>query len=166
MTLIARVLPTPLLSLMLLTIWLLLQNTLSAGHLLLGGLLALILPLLTRRFHAPAPVIIQNYGLLIRFAGRVLVDILLASLEVAALILRPHLNLRPAFVEVPLDITGDLAVTLLASTVSLTPGTVSADISADRKTLLVHALDVQDSKALITSIKRDYEAPLKEIFGC
>ncbi len=75
-------------------------------------------------------------------------------------------RLRPAFVEVPLDIRDDFVITMLASVVSLTPGTVSADVSQDRTLLLVHGLDVADIPEMIATIKQRYEAPLKEIFGC
>jgi multicomponent K+:H+ antiporter subunit E len=56
--------------------------------------------------------------------------------------------------------------TILASIITLTPGTVSVDIDQERHMLLVHALDVTDVPAAIDTIKRRYEAPLKEIFGC
>jgi multicomponent K+:H+ antiporter subunit E len=69
-------------------------------------------------------------------------------------------------VRVPLDIHDDFPVTVLASVVSLTPGTVSADIDAERRYLLVHALSVTDTEALVDHIKARYEAPLKEIFAC
>jgi acetyl-CoA acetyltransferase len=75
-------------------------------------------------------------------------------------------KLRPAFVEIPLELEDDLALTMLASIVSLTPGTVSADLSDDRKTLLVHGLDVADEAQLILDIKQRYEAPLIEVFTC
>ena len=55
---------------------------------------------------------------------------------------------------------------MLASVVSLTPGTVSADIDAERRHLLVHALSVADTEALVREIKARYEAPIKEIFAC
>ena len=55
---------------------------------------------------------------------------------------------------------------LLAGIVTMTPGTVSADLSDDRRTLLVHGLAIDDEAALIRSIKTRYEAPLKEIFAC
>ena len=71
--------------------------------------------------------------------------------------------MTPAFVKVPLDVQGDFTVTALASIVSLTPGTVSADVSDERDYLLVHVLNVDDEAALIAEIKTRYEAPLKEI---
>jgi multicomponent K+:H+ antiporter subunit E len=69
-------------------------------------------------------------------------------------------------VQVPLDLTNELAVSLLANTICLTPGTVSAQLSPDQQTLLVHALDCTDPELLIHTIKTRFEAPLKEIFEC
>jgi len=75
-------------------------------------------------------------------------------------------DLQPGFVEVPLDLRDSFAITVLTSTVSLTPGTVSADVSEDRTRLLVHALHVEDPQALVAEIKQRYEGPIKEIFEC
>ncbi len=63
-------------------------------------------------------------------------------------------------------LSDDFALTALASTISLTPGTVSAEIAPNREHILVHALDVADDAELVRTIKNRYEAPLKEIFGC
>ncbi|MNE59191.1 Na(+)/H(+) antiporter subunit E [compost metagenome] len=101
---------------------------------------------------------------LLRFIGLVLYDIVVANLQVARLVVGPTRTLRPAFVEIPLELTDDLPITILASVITLTPGTVSADLSADRRTLLVHGLDVPDPAGLVADIKARYEAPLKEIF--
>ena len=160
-----RCLPHPLLTIALAGIWLLLVNTLSFGHVLLGLSLGVAIPLLTRNFW-PATARARRPLRLLSFGLMVLGDILLANVQVARLILGSPTRLRPAFVRLPLELEDDLAITLLASTVSLTPGTVSADISADRRTLLIHALDVDDPEALVMQIKQRYEAPLKEIFGC
>jgi len=85
---------------------------------------------------------------------------------VAWLILRGPAQLRPAFVVVPLDIRNPFALSLLANATCLTPGTVSARLSADHRSLLVHALDMDSPEAVITSIKTRFEAPLMEIFEC
>ncbi len=103
---------------------------------------------------------------LVRFVLVVHWDIITANVVVARLILGSPRKLRPAFVELPLELTDDFAITLLASTISLTPGTVSADVSEDRRTLLIHALDMDDEAELVAQIKQRYERPLKEIFEC
>ncbi len=158
-------LPLPHTSLLLLLVWLLLNQTVAPGHILLGSVLAVLIPLLTMHLRNPQPVIVHPLKAL-RYLLLVLWDILVANMEVARLMLRPQLKLRPAFVEVPLDITRDFPITVLASTVSLTPGTVSADVSHDRSRLLLHVLDLEDEAELIATIKSRYEAPLREIFEC
>lgn len=159
-------LPHPLLSLLLVLIWLLMNNSATPGQLLLGTLLGILIPLFTRRFWLQPPQRLARPGLAFRFAGRVLWDIIVASFVVARVVLGPRSALRPAFVCIPLDVEGDFAMTVLASVISLTPGTVSADLDAEHGYLLVHALSVHNAEALVQQIKTRYEAPIKEIFAC
>lgn len=155
----------PALSGSLLVLWLLLANSMALGQVLIGGLLAVLIPRWAEPFWPARPRACRPLRLL-RFTGLVLVDIVRANLSVARLILGPVEALRPAFVEVPLDLTDELAIAVFASTISLTPGTVSATVSADRRTLLVHGLDVADGARLVAELKRRYEAPLREVLEC
>lgn len=159
----AGLLPHPLLTPILAAVWLLLNNSLAPGHIGLGLLLGWAIPMFTLRFW-PESVRIHKPLTLLRFLVVVLLDIVLANLAVARLILGRPQSLRPAFLDVPLDLQGDLAIGLLANTICLTPGTVSARLSPDRKFLLVHALDAPDGDAVIATIKQRYEMPLKEVF--
>ncbi|WP_136249256.1 Na+/H+ antiporter subunit E [Halomonas borealis] len=158
-------LPIPMLSLLLLVVWLLLVRSLAFGQFLLGGALAIAIPLLTYRFWDVQPSV-KRPGLLLRYVLRVLGDIVVANFQVAWLILNPRQRSRPHFVEYPLMLEERFTITLLASTVSLTPGTVSANLRMDGRTLLIHALDVEDDEALIEQIRERYERPLKEIYEC
>jgi multicomponent K+:H+ antiporter subunit E len=101
---------------------------------------------------------------LLGFVGLVLYDIAVANLAVAWIVLFRHRRLRPAFVEIPLDLKTDMAIGLLANTLSLTPGTVSAYLTPDRRILVVHVLDLRSPETLAVQIKTRYEAPLKEVF--
>ena len=158
-----RLLPHPLLSVTLALLWLLLVNQLSAGHVVLGALLGWLIPFATSAFWLE-PVRIRHPLSLLRFLGILILDIVQGSFQVAYLILRGPARLRPVFVEVPLALETPLAISLLANTISLTPGTVSALLIGDRRTLIVHALDTDDGDALVRKIKQRYEAPLKKIF--
>lgn len=158
-----RFLPHPLLTPILAGIWLLLNNSLAPGHVVLGLLLGWAIPWFTLSFW-PERVRIRRPMRLLRFVAVVLHDIVVANLIVARRILGRPERLRPAFVSLPLDLESDLAISLLANTICLTPGTVSACLSPDRKSLLVHGLHVPDTAALIATIKARYEAPLKEVF--
>lgn len=160
-----RLLPMPMHSLLLLLVWLLLNNTVAPGHLVLGAFLALVIPLLTSGMQDPQPSLHKPLTT-IRYILMVLGDIVVANFEVALLVLGPAKNLNPAFIAIPLDIEHELPITLLASTVSLTPGTVSAEISEDKKWLYVHVLNLTDKDELIALIKHRYERPLREIFAC
>jgi len=157
--------PFPVLSGALVAAWLALAGEFSAAQVLLAVLLALAVPLLAQPFldHLPRLVSVRAA---VRFALLVTWDIVLANIVVARLVLGPIERLRPAFVKVPLDLTQPQSVALLASVITMTPGTVSADLAIDRKTLLVHALDCNDPDALVVDIKQRYERPLMEIFGC
>ena len=165
MSLFKRVLPHPWLSLSMLIGWQLLMNAVSVGSLIMGAVLACAIPWLTNVFW-PNPPLSCRVDRLLVFVWRVLVDILLANLQVAKLILGPRRELRPAFVEYPLTLQHEFSISVLASTISLTPGTVSADISPDRKSLLIHGLDVRDEQKLIEHIRKRYELPIKEVFEC
>ena len=91
-------------------------------------------------------------------------DILVSNIEVARQVLGRESRIQPGFVWIPLDIDNIHGVAALTSMITLTPGTVSAALSDDRRYLLVHVLNLDDEQHLITQIKRRYEAPLMEIF--
>lgn len=160
-----RLLPHPALSAMLLIVWLLMANRVTAGGIVLGGVLALSLPKFTQPFWPDRPR--MRFGR--AFAGYlaiVLFDIVVANFEVAWLILfRRNRDLRARWLIVPIDLTTPEAITMLAGTISLTPGTVSSDVSADGRFLLVHALDAGDEAAAVARIKSRYEARLQRIFA-
>jgi len=161
--LLNKMLPHPILTLVLWVIWLLLNNTTDAGHVVLGLILAILIPWMTSGFW-PEKVRIQAPLTLLKFLVVVLWDIVIANLSVAKLILGRNDQLKPGFFYVDLDIQSPLGISLLANTISLTPGTVSCDLTADRTRLLVHALHVEDIPGEIQQIKQRYEKPLKEVF--
>jgi multicomponent K+:H+ antiporter subunit E len=159
-----KILPHPVLTLMLWLIWLLLNNTVAAGHIVLGLVLALLIPLLSSAFW-PEKVRIKAPLTLFKFLVIVLWDIVIANMVVAKLILGRNDSLKPAFFYIELDIQTPLGISFLANTISLTPGTVSCDLSTDRRRLLVHALHVEDIADTIKHIKQRYELPLNKVFA-
>jgi len=162
---IRRLLPRPALSLALFLLWAALTNAASLGTLVLGGLLALVLPFIVAPFWPDTRRIVRP-GLIPGFAARVVWDMLVANWAVARRVVGPLAKLSPAFVEVPLDLRDPFAASVLGSIVSLTPGTVSIDVDRERWVLQLHALDAPDPDALVREIKRRYETPIREIFAC
>ncbi|TKD50245.1 Na+/H+ antiporter subunit E [Sphingomonas baiyangensis] len=158
-----RLIPHPGLSVLLVVIWLLMANSLSFGGLLIGIVIGIALPIYTAPFWPGRPDV--RYRAAIAYCALVLWDIVIANFDVARLILfRRNRDLRPCWLVVPTDLTTPEAITVLAGTISLTPGTVTADISACGRHLLVHALDAPDPAAEVARIKARYEARLKRVF--
>ena len=154
--------PRPHFSVFLLVLWLLLVNSFSPGQILIGAVLGWLIPFSTQQFWPERPHL-HNPGRLLLYMARLLVDILRSNLTVARLILRDTGTLQPGFIRYPLSLTDEFAITVLASSISLTPGTVSAGLSPDRRYLLVHVLHLEDEAGLIRQISERYETPLREI---
>ncbi len=161
-----RYLPRPWLSLSLLAVWLLLNQSLAPGHWLLGALLGWWLPLLLQRL-APVPVRrMRKPFKMLRLIVLLLWDILLANLVVARQVLLQRNQLQPGFVYVPLESDDELLAVLLASMITLTPGTVGVRVELAQRRVLVHALHLTDADALVNEVKSRYESQLLEILPC
>ena len=144
--------------------WLLLQQSLAVPQLVTAAALALVLPRLLHGFIG-LPARPKAWGVALRLFFVVLRDILVSNLVVARLVLLPSARPQPAWVPVPLDIRHPGAITLLATIITTTPGTVSCVVDEATHRILVHALDGSaGAEAIAADIKARYEAPLKEIF--
>ena len=159
-----RWLPHPWLTVVLVLLWMLLLNSFSIGGLLMGVLLGVVISHLTSQFWPERPPI-KSYRKALAYLGLVAWDVVVANLQVARLILfrrKDALNVR--WVVLPLELRSPEAISVLAGTITMTPGTVSCDLSADGRSLLVHCLDAPDAEAAARDMKERYEARLKEIF--
>jgi multicomponent K+:H+ antiporter subunit E len=159
-----RILRSPLQSALLFAAWLLLNQTLAPGHVLLGAVLAVALPIVLDPRVGPFPRLRRPLRVA-QLAAVVGYDIVISNIEVARRILGPQSALRPAFVRVPIELTDPYAIATLAGIITMTPGTLTCAVASDGHTLLVHGLHVEDADALVASIKSRYELPLKEIFA-
>ncbi|GGD42945.1 Na+/H+ antiporter subunit E [Sinisalibacter lacisalsi] len=160
----ARLVPHPILSLTLAIVWLGLVNKITPGNVLLGGLLGLVVPMLTSAYWPNRPTL-RNPGMALSYILIVLWDIVVANVEVALIILfKPRAALHSQWVTVPLELTSPEAITVLAGTITLTPGTVSTTLSADAGSLLVHCLHTDDPDGVRDRIKQRYERRLMEVF--
>ncbi len=164
MTLFKRLVPAPLMSAALFLLWLVLARSLSVGQLLLGLLLALIVPRVTWSFR-PARVHVKRPWVVIRFILMVGYDVLASNFEVAWGVLRWRWR-RPKskFVIVPLDLRDPLGLASLAMVTTIVPGTVWSELALDRSALLLHVWDVGQEDAFVARFKERYEKPLREIF--
>ena len=158
-------LPHPLLTLILAVVWTLLQNEVSAGMVVFGIILGIIIPWMTSIWWPDTPKGF-SLGKMIPYSFMVIWDIIVANIQVAWIVLTvPNTKLKPAWIVVPLELKQPEAITVLAGTITLTPGTVSADLSDEGHSLLVHVLHTDDADAVRDEIKTRYEARLLEIFA-
>lgn len=159
-----RWLPHPWLTLVLVVLWMLLLNDFSFGGLLVGSVLAVVISHLTSQFWPERPPI-KSYRKALAYLGVLAWDVVVANLQVTRLILfRRAAELEVRWVVLPLELRSPEAITVLAGTITMTPGTVSCDLSADGRSLLVHCLDAPDAEEAVRQMKDRYEARLKEIF--
>ena len=164
MTLFHRFFPHPLLTVLLTVVWLMLVNSWSLNSLLFGFFLGVVIPFVIRPYWDRG-LAMRHPGKVLGYIGIALYDIAVANITVAYLILfKRTRSLQPAWICVPLDLRKPEAITALAGTITLTPGTVSCDISSEGHSLLVHCLHAPDPDAVRDEIKERYERRLKEIF--
>jgi multicomponent K+:H+ antiporter subunit E len=156
-------LPHPTLSVLLALAWLLLQQSVAPPQIVFAALLGWALPRLLHGFLGEATRV-HAWAAVLRLAGVVLWDILVANFTVARLVLWPSARPQPTWLAVPLDLQHPTAITLLATVITTTPGTVSCIVDAPGRQILVHALDGSDAAGQVRQIKQRYEQPLKEIF--
>ncbi len=159
-----RFLPHPVLTCILALVWVLLVNDFSLANFAFGLLLGLAIAKLTSVYR-PSRTKIRNPLAILEYSAVVLWDIVVSNVQVAYLILfRRGDSLKSTFITVPLVLTSPEAIATLAGTITMTPGTVSADLSADGRSLLVHCLDTADPDATVSAIKSRYETRLSRIF--
>lgn len=157
-------LPHPLITLTLAVVWTLLQNDVSRGMVVFGIILGIVIPWFTSIWWPDTPKGFRLAKMCV-YCIIVLWDIIVANIEVAWIVLTvPNAKLKPAWIVVPLELKQPEAITALAGTITLTPGTVSADLSDEGHSLLVHVLHTDDPDGVIDDIKARYESRLLEIF--
>jgi multicomponent K+:H+ antiporter subunit E len=153
---VRRWFPAPVLSLALFAMWLLLNRSLSPGHLLLGALVGWLMPVLAAPLR---PRVLA--GLIVAVA----IDVLVSALQVGRGVLKARRNPpRACFVVIPLELRDPFALASLAVITTIVPGTVWTELAPDRSALLLHVFDLQGEAEFIRHYKARYEHPLKEIF--
>lgn len=161
---LTRLIPHPLLSLTLVVVWLGLVNTFTLGNLILGAAFGVIIPMLTAAYWPDRPKLARPLKV-VEYILVVLWDIVVANIQVALIILfKREPTIHSQWIPIPLELTSAEAITVLAGTITMTPGTVSAMLAADGSTILVHCLHTDDPDAVRDEIKTRYERRLLEIF--
>ncbi len=145
-------------------VWVVLTNEFTPANFVMGFVLVYFLLGLTEQALRPGSRYFGRVGRTISLFLFFLWEMLVASLRVTRHVLDPTLHIRPAVLAIPLDVKTDAEITLLANMITLTPGTLSLDVSEDKSVIYVHAMDVQDVDAFKREIKEGFELRIMEAF--
>lgn len=148
---------------LLLGLWLLLNDSLSAGNIVLGGALALFFGWASQALR-PLRARPRKPLVALKLIWRVAVDVFNSNLEVARIIWVGRSEISPGFIKIPITMKDPHGLAALSCIVTYTPGTVWAEFAEDEELLTLHVLDLKDEAYWIHKIQYDYERPLKEIF--
>lgn len=132
-------------------------------NLLFGFLLGMMALYLIRE-QAGSDRYLRRFWLIFVLAMTFVYELVLSAVRVASIVLRPKIELKPGIIAYPLTVDRDFEITMLANLITLTPGTLSVDVSDDRSTLYIHCIDVPDKQATIDDIKNSFERKILEAF--
>ncbi|MBB4228120.1 Na+/H+ antiporter subunit E [Rhizobium mongolense] len=152
-----------LVNLLLAIAWVAVSGSASLHNLVFGFVLgAIALAIVREPFGSKS--YLRRTRLVLSLALLFLKELALSAWTVARTVLRPRMEIRPGIFAFPLTVERDLEITLLANLITLTPGTLSVDVSEDRRTLYVHALDCSDPQATKRAIASGFERKIMEAF--
>ena len=103
-------------------------------------------------------------GRVLSLAAFFMWELMVANVRVAADVLKPRTSIAPAVVAIPLDITSDAEILLLSALINITPGSVTIDLSDDRRTLYVHVMHIKSADESRREIKDGFEYRVKRVF--
>jgi multicomponent Na+:H+ antiporter subunit E len=151
-----------LLNLILALTWAALQGELSATNFVIGFLVsAAVIYVFRQMFFEPR--YFTKIGLAIKLVLVFFKELIKANLSVLKIVISPGLRVRSGVIAVPTELRTDVALTLLANMITLTPGTLTLDISADRRYLFVHTLNLDDPEDVKREIRMAFEVYLQEL---
>ncbi len=158
-----RLLPHPILTAFLLIFWLILQQSAGLGHILLGGVIAILASMATSLL-IPEPLIVKKPLRVLQLIAVAGVDIVRSNLAVMAILFNPRPEPESDFIEMKLELTNTFGLAVLACLITATPGSAWLEYDRERSTVLIHVFDLVDADEWVETIKNRYEILLLEIF--
>ncbi len=151
-----------LLNILLSFVWVALTGVFEYQNLFFGFLLSFAIMWVIGRSRGDDRYFTMTFKL-VGFVFFFLYELLKANIQVAFDVITPRFYMTPGIVCVPLDAKTDIEITLLANLISLTPGTLSLDVSSDKRSLYVHSMYIKDKASFISGIKNGFEKRLLSI---
>jgi multicomponent Na+:H+ antiporter subunit E len=151
-------------SILLALAWAALQGNITLGNLLVGYGVGYVILALLAKGGVMRSTLASRTGHAIGLAGFFAWELVLANVRVAADVLRPRTGIQPAVVGIPLDVRSDGEILLLSMLINITPGSVTIDLSEDRRTLYVHVMHMTNAEATRREIKDGFERRVRLVF--
>ncbi len=151
-------------NLMLALIWMFLTGSLTANTLIEGFIVGYLALWLASPLYGPSTYF-RKFRQVVSFILYFLRELVVATFRVARVVISPELNVRPVIIAVPLDVKTDIQIALLANLVTLTPGSMTLDVSDDRRVMYVHVMHAEDVEQARQEIKQGFERRIGELFG-
>ncbi len=105
----------------------------------------------------------RKLGVALKLFYNFLVELILSNIQVVKVVIQPNLQVQPALIRMPIELENDLSITILANMITMTPGTITMDVAEDRKSLVIHCLNVTDIEGTKQTIRDKFEKPLREL---
>ncbi|MEK3798379.1 Na+/H+ antiporter subunit E [Peribacillus sp. FSL H8-0477] len=151
-----------LLNILLAFTWMFLKNEYSGNTFIIGYILGLLILIVFRHFFNERFYMLRVYAVM-KLVLLFFKELLLSNIAVLKVILKPRLTITPGIFALETKLTKDWEITILANLITLTPGTLVVNVSADNKTLYIHAMDLADKQEAIDNIKNTFEKAIMEV---
>ncbi|MFE6168387.1 Na+/H+ antiporter subunit E [Viridibacillus arvi] len=143
-------------------IWMFLSTNFASSNFVVGFILGMIMIYIMRNFFS-SRLYISRFWAVIKLIVLFMKELILANFQVFMVIIKPKLDMSPAFFAMQTELEQDWEITLLSSLITLTPGTIVVHVSDDSKTLYIHAIDIDDVDSAVDSIKNSFEKAILEV---
>lgn len=143
-------------------LWMLLNQSWTGVSFLIGYVLGLLIIGIFRRFF-PTPFYMIRIHAVLKLLKLLFVELFRSSFQVMGAIVKPKLDITPGTFKYRTKLTSDFEIMLLFLFISLTPGTLAIEISKNKKTLYIHALNMSDEEEMVTSIRDSVEKAIMEV---
>lgn len=151
-----------LVNLLIALIWMFLQNSYLLTTFVFGFIIGLFILFVLRRFFE-YDFYFRRVFAFVKLVGVFLLEMIKANVDMVKVVLQPRLKNKPGIIAVETELETEIEIATLAALITLTPGTVSMDFSADGRTIFVHSIDVDDRDEIIADIKNNFEKAIMEV---
>lgn len=151
-----------LVNLLIALIWMFLQNSYLLTTFVFGFIIGLFILFVLRRFFE-YDFYFRRVFAFVKLVGVFLIEMIKANVDMVKVVLQPRLKNKPGIIAVETELETEIEIATLAALITLTPGTVSMDFSADGRTIFVHSIDVDDKDEIIADIRNNFEKAIMEV---